>query len=171
MNTRATQLFRNAGKILVFIFGICVFSIVHAQALKVGSINQRLVRESAPMKALEAKLESEFGKRSLELRDLQMRLRSMAEKLDKDVQVLSESDRIRRERELREAEIGFQQKQRAYHEDLNQRRNEEMAVVIEKIDRAIKKLAEAEQYDLIIQEPVYINPKLDITDKVLKAVK
>jgi len=166
------KLFKSANKIFIFAFCFCAFSVVHAQALKIGSINpERLMRESTPMKALDAKLESEFGKRSRELRDLQIRLKTMAESLDKDAPVLSESDRIRREREFREVEIGFQQKQRAYREDLTQRRNEEMSIVLEQMNKAIKKLAETEQYDLIVQEPIYINPKLDITDKVLKAIR
>ena len=34
----------------------------------------------------------------------------------------------------------------------------------------VKQVAEAEKYDLILQEAVYINPKHDITDKVIKAL-
>ena len=94
----------------------------------------------------------------------------MADKLDKDAPVLSESDRIRRQRELGDLDKDFQRRQREFREDLNQRRNEELATVLERTNRVIKQIAEAEKYDIVFQEAVYISPRIDITDKVLKAL-
>jgi outer membrane protein len=34
----------------------------------------------------------------------------------------------------------------------------------------VKQVAESEKYDLVLQEAVYVNPKHDITDKVIKAL-
>jgi outer membrane protein len=64
----------------------------------------------------------------------------------------------------------FQRKRREFQEDLNSRKNEELQSVIERANRVVKALAEAEKYDLIIQEAVYVNPKHDITDKVIKSL-
>jgi outer membrane protein len=56
-------------------------------------------------------------------------------------------------------------------EDFNLRRNEEFASVQERANRTIKQIAEREQFDLILQDAVYINPKYDITAKVLKELE
>jgi outer membrane protein len=98
------------------------------------------------------------------------RLKSMADKLDKDAPVLSEVDRGRRQRELGDLDKDLQRRQREFREDLNQRRNEELATVLERTNRVIKQIAEAEKYDIVFQEAVYISPRIDITDKVLKAL-
>jgi outer membrane protein len=94
----------------------------------------------------------------------------MADKLDKDAPVLSEADRGRRQRELGDLDKDFQRRQREFREDLNQRRNEELATVLDRTNRVIKQIAEAEKYDIVFQEAVYISPRIDITDKVLKAL-
>lgn len=166
-----TKLLLNIKSVAVLAMCLSVFSIAQAQSLKIGYVStERVMRESGPVKAAEAKMEAEYGKRQKELRDMQIRLKNMAESLDKDMPVLAESDRIKRQRELYELDQDFQRKQRAFREDLNQRRNEEMAIVVDRANKAIKKIAETEKYDLIVQDVVYINPKLDITDQVLKAI-
>jgi outer membrane protein len=94
----------------------------------------------------------------------------MSDKLDKDSAVLADSDRNRRQRELSDLDRDFQRKQREFREDLNQRRNEELAQVLERANRVIRSIAEQRKYDLIVQEAVYVNPRIDITDEVLKAL-
>ncbi|MEO8408540.1 MAG: OmpH family outer membrane protein, partial [Oxalobacteraceae bacterium] len=96
------------------------------------------------------------------------RIKTLAEKLDKDAAVISESDRVRRQRELSDMDQDFQRKQRAFSEDLNLRRNEEIAIVVERANKAIKQIAESEKYDIIFQDAAYFNPRIDITEKVLK---
>ncbi|MFX7800679.1 OmpH family outer membrane protein, partial [Acinetobacter baumannii] len=80
------------------------------------------------------------------------------------------ADRTRRQRELSDLDRDFQRKQREFREDLNQRRNEELAQVLERANRVIRSIAEQRKYDLIVQEAVYVNPRIDITDDVLKAL-
>ncbi|WP_353152893.1 OmpH family outer membrane protein [Herminiimonas fonticola] len=139
--------------------------------MKVGVVNtERIFREAAPYKAAQTKIEQEFAKRQKDLESMAVKVKNMADKLDKDAAVLSESDRNKRQRELVEADKDFQRTQREFKEDLNQRRNEEMANVIDRTNRVIKQIAEAEKYDLVLQEAVYISPRVDITDKVLKAL-
>ncbi|MDB5760720.1 MAG: OmpH family outer membrane protein [Burkholderia sp.] len=142
-----------------------------AQEVKVGFVStERIFREAAPAKTANAKIEQEFSKRDKELQDMGARLKGMADKLDKDAPVLSEVDRGRRQRELGDLDKDFQRRQREFREDLNQRRNEELATVLERTNRVIKQIAEQEKYDIVFQEAVYISPRIDITDKVLKAL-
>ncbi len=139
-----------------------------AQELKVGFVStERIFRDAAPAKAATAKLEQEFSKRDKDIQELAAKLKSAAEKLDKDAPVLSDAERTKRQRELAEMDKDFQRRQREFREDLNQRRNEELAIVLEKANKVIKQLAEAEKYDIVFQEAVYFSPRIDITDKVL----
>ncbi len=155
----------------IFVAGLFFVSGVQAQEMKIGVVStERIFREAAPYKAAQVKIEQEFSKRQKELQDLANRLKAMADKLDKDAAVLSDSDRTKRQRELAEVDKDFQRTQREFKEDLNQRRNEEMANVIDRTNKVIKQIAEAEKYDIVLQEAVYISPRIDITDKVLKAL-
>ena len=116
------------------------------------------------------KLEAEFARRDQELQRMAKQLQTMQEKLEKDSVTMSESDRRKQERDFSELSREFQRKQREFREDLNLRQNEENGAVIEKANKAIKRIAEAEKFDLILQDVVWVHPKLDITDKVIKAL-
>src|SRR5690606_33865008 len=138
---------------------------------KIGFVStERIFRDAAPAKNATAKLEQEFSKRDKELADLAARIKSLSDKLDKDGPVLSETDRLRRQRELSDLDKDFQRKQREFREDLNQRRNEELSAVLDRANRVIKQIAEAEKYDIVFQEAVYVSPRIDITDKVIQAL-
>ena len=141
------------------------------QEAKIGFVNtERIFREATPAKSAQVKIDQEFSKREKELQDVAARLKSMSEKLDKDVAVIPEADRIRRQREVSDLDKDFQRKQREFREDLNQRKNEELAAVLERTTRVIKQIADAEKYDIVFQDAVYASPRIDITDKVLKAL-
>ena len=143
--------------------GVC------AQELKVGYVNsERVLREAVPAKAAQAKLETEFSKREKDLADQGAKLKAAADKLDKDGPTLAESERGRRQRELVEQDRDLQRKRREFQEDLNQRKNEELASVVERANRVIKQIFDAEKYDVILQEVVFAGPRVDITEKVIK---
>jgi outer membrane protein len=152
----------------------CAFAVTSANAeegAKVAFVNtERILRDAAPARAAQTKLEQEFARRDKEVQDLAARFKSLSEKLDKDAPILSDSDRQRRQRELSDLDKDFQRKQREFREDLNQRRNEELAVVLERTDKVIRQIAETEKYDIVFQDAVYFSPRIDITDKVLKAL-
>ncbi len=140
-----------------------------AQDSKIGYVNTtRITAESGPAKAAQTKLEQEFSKRQKELSDQQASLKALSEKFERDAPTLSETQRTTRQKEFQELGRDFQRKQREFQEDLNGRRNEELQQVLDKATKAVKQVAEAEKYDLVIQEVVYTNNKHDITDKVLK---
>jgi outer membrane protein len=128
------------------------------------------LRDSAPAKAAQAKLEAEFGRRERELNDIRNRLKTAADKFEKDAPTLPESEKTRRQRELVDQERDLQRKQREFQEDLNQRKNEELAAVVERANRVIRQIFEAEKYDAILQEVVFAGPRVDITDKVIRAL-
>ena len=142
-----------------------------AQGTKIGFVNtERILRDSAPAKAAQTKIENEFKKRAEELEKQVNNLRSLAQKLEKDAPVLSESERNKRQRELANIDADLQRKRREIQEDSSRRRNEEFATIIEKANAAIKKIAEQESFDIVIQDAVTVNPRVDITDKVIQAL-
>ena len=142
-----------------------------AQELRIGYVSsERVLRDSAPAKAAQLKLEGEFGKRERELADQAQRLKGAAEKLDKEAPTLSESERGRRQRELVEQDRDMQRKRREFQEDLTQRKNEELATVVERANRVIKQIFDAEKYDVILQEAIFAGPRVDITEKVIKTL-
>ena len=144
---------------------------VSAQELKIGYVNSdRVLRDAAPAKAAQAKLEAEFSKREKDLNELASKLKAASDRLDKDAPTLGEAERTRRQRELVDQDRDLQRRRREFQEDLSQRKNEELATVVERTNRVIKQIFETEKYDLILQEAVFWSPKVDITDKVIKAL-
>lgn len=139
------------------------------EATRIAVVNSdRILRDSVPAKNAQTKLEQEFAKRDRELQDMAQRLKSMADSLDK--LPANSPDRVKRQRDLAQLDSDFQRKQREFRDDLNQRRNEELAAVLERANRVIKQIAEQNKYDLILQEAVYVNPRVDITDQVIKGL-
>jgi len=143
----------------------------NAQEFKVGIVNlDRIFREANTAKAAQTKLEQEFSKREKELGDIAAQFKTLSEKFEREAPTLSESQRASRQKQLADQDRDFQRKRREFQEDLNARKNEELQQVIERANKVVKSLAEAEKYDLIVQEAVYVNPKLDITDKVIRSL-
>jgi outer membrane protein len=132
---------------------------------------ERILRDSTPAVRAQKKIEAEFQKRDRELAGIAEQLKRMQAELDKDAMTMSETQRRAKEREFGDMNREFQRKQREFREDLNQRRNEELAQVVEQANRVIRQIAEQEKFDIIFQEmPAYVSPRIDITDKVIKAL-
>jgi outer membrane protein len=144
---------------------------VAAQDFRVGFVNtDRIFREANLAKSAQTKLEQEFSRREKEIQGLATQLKAASEKFEREAPTLPEAQRTARQRQLVEQDRDFQRKQREFQEDLNLRKNEELQTVLERANRVIKQVAEAEKYDLVIQEAVYIHPRHDITDKVLSGL-
>jgi outer membrane protein len=149
----------------------CFAVAANAQEIKIGFVNtDRIFRETSSAKAAQAKLEQEFSRREKELVDTGNTLKTASEKFEREAPTLSESQRTTRQKQLIDQDREFQRKRREFQEDLNTRKNEEQQLVIERANRAVKQVAESEKYDAIFQEAVYMNPKHDITEKVIKAL-
>lgn len=146
---------------------------VAAQQLKIGYVDSgRVLREADMAKRATQRLEAEFSKRQKDLNDQKARLDAASDKLDKDAPTLSDSEKTRRQRELVEQDRDLQRKQREFQEDLTQRRNEEVASVIERATRTIKQIGDTDHYDVILSDQVaiYSSPRVDITQKVIDAL-
>lgn len=142
-----------------------------AQEFKAGFVNtDRIFREANTAKAAQAKLEQEFSRREKELVDMGNTLKTASDKFEREAPTMAESQRTARQRQLVDQDRDFQRKRREFQEDLSARKNEELSQVLERANKVVKQVAEAEKYDVILQEAVYINPKHDITDKVIKAL-
>ena len=140
-----------------------------ASDFKVGVVDtERILRESAPAMTAESKIEKEFSGRDADIKKLTRDAKELQAELEKENSKLSDTDRRNKERELSAMNTDLQRMQREFREDLNLRKNEELAIVLEQANKAIQFIAESEKFDLILQEAVYRNPKIDITDKVIK---
>ena len=155
---------------LLVLAGLLAFA-AQAQDFRVGFVNtDRIFREANTAKAAQAKLEQEFSRREKELNDVGNNLKSLSDKFEREAPTLAEAQRTQRQKQLVDQDREFQRKRREFQEDLNARKNEELQQVLERANKVVKQVAEAEKYDVVLQEAVYINPKHDITDKVIKAL-
>ena len=139
---------------------------------KIGFVNTaRILRDAAPAVKAQKRIEQEFAKRDQELAKTAEQLKRMQDDMERQGLTMQESQRRAKEREFNDLNRDFQRRQREFREDLNQRRNEELAQVVEQANRVIRQIAEQEKYDIIFQDAVYANPRIDITDRVIKALE
>ena len=151
---------------ILLVFG-CAQSF--AADFRVGIVNtERVLRESAPAVKAEKRIEKEFSARDQEIKKMIKQGRDLQTFIEKEGLTVPEAEKRNKERELANLNMNLQRLQRSFSEDLNLRKNEEMAIILEHANKAIQTLAEKEKYDLILQEAVYRNPNIDITEKVLK---
>jgi len=151
---------------------VAVAGMAAAADYKIGFVNtERLFREATPAKRAQAKIEKEFATRDAEIQKLAKQVRDLQTSLDKDGPTMAESERRNKERDLANQSRDLQRMQREFREDLNLRRNEELSGIQERANKVIQQIAESEKFDLILQDPVvYASQRIDITDKVIKAL-
>ena len=147
------------------------FASAPAAADKIGFVNtERLIREAPLSIAAQKKLEREFAARDQELQKLAKQARDLQAQLDKDGVTMSDSERKAKERDLGNLNRDLQRQGREFREDLNLRRNEELSQIQDRARKTIQEIARAEKYDLIVEQAVYFDPKIDITERVMKAL-
>jgi outer membrane protein len=129
---------------------------------------KRILEESAPAKAAYEKIAAEFRPRQQALESQGQKLKAASDAFERDAPTLSESDRVARQKALSDLDRGFQRDQRAFSEDLNARKSQELSGLLDQTNRAIRKIAEAGGYDIVVQDAYYASPRVDITDQVLK---
>ena len=140
-------------------------------APRIGFVStERIMRDSAPAKRAQSQIQNEFAPRDRDMQGMATQLKGMQADLEKNAVTMAESERAAKERKFDEMNRDFQRRQREFQEDLGQRRNELMAQVIQKANEVIRKLAEQDKLDIILQDAVYASPRVDITDKVIKAL-
>ena len=156
--------------LLACLLGVACLA-AQAQEFRIGFVNiDRLMKEANIAKAAQTKLEQEFSKRERELVDLGNTLKTASDQFEREAPTMPESQKNARQKQLVDQDREFQRKRREFQEDLTSRKNEELQQVIERANKVVRQVAETEKYDVILQEAVYMNPKHDITDRVLKAM-
>ncbi len=159
-------------KLIFMALTAAMASSAYAAELKIGFVNtERVFRDAAPAVRAQKKIEQEFAKRDQEMQKLDEQIRKLQDNLERNAVTMPEGERRTKEREFSDLNKDFQRKQREFREDLNQRRNEELAAVLERANRTIKAIAETEKYDIIFQEAVYASPRIDLTERVIKALE
>ncbi len=158
-------------KFFLLVLGLITITSAMGAELKVGWINiERIFREAGPAQKATKKLEKEFDKRQTDIQKIGKQMTDLQTQIDKEGVTMSEADRAQKERELANLNRDFQRMQREFREDLNTRRNEEFASIQERANKVIREIAESEKFDLILTDAIYASPRIDITDKVLKAL-
>ena len=138
---------------------------------KIGFVNsQKIINESPQAARAKKRIEKDYEKRDQDLQKMAKQLQNLQEAIEKNALTMAETERRNKDREFTDLNRDFQRRQREFREDLSQRQNEEMAAILDRVNKAIKQIAEADKYDIIFQEAVYANPRIDITDKVIKAL-
>jgi len=161
----------NGKKLLLALVLVGSTSSAWAADSRIGFVNtERIFRESAPAVRASKKLEKEFAARDADIQKLAKQFRDLQAHLEKETVTLSEGDRRNKERDLANLNRDLQRAQREFREDLNVRQNEERAAFQDRVNKAIGDLAEREKFDLVLQEAVYVSTRIDITDKVLRAL-
>jgi len=146
--------------------------IAAAADLKIGFVNtERVLRESAPALRAQQKLTREFEKRETDLKKMGQQFRDLQASYERNGPTMSEADRKNKERELQNLQRELQRADRTFQDDINQRKNEEVAALQERANKVIQQIADVEKFDLILQEPVvWASPRIDITDRIIKAL-
>lgn len=138
---------------------------------KIGYVSsEQIMTKAAPFARAQKQLEKEFEKRKNDLMAISNKLRDMKTALEKGDVTMSESERQQRERDFNKLSGEFQRKGREYSEDLNMRQGEERKAIQDRTLQIIRQIAEAEKYDLIVQDALYSSPTVDLTDKVIRAL-
>jgi len=142
-----------------------------AAEFKIGFVDrERILRESGAAKRAQAKLKKEFSTREVELEKMEKQGRDLQVTLQKESVTLPEAERSARERQLAQLERDFKRMQRELREDQTLRSNEELVSLQERANKIISEIAEKEKFDLILQEAVFASQRIDLTDRVIKAL-
>lgn len=156
---------------LSVLLGLGAMAAGAAENYKIGFVStERVLREATPALKAQKKIEKEFLVRDQELQKMAKQAQDLRAVLEKEGVAMPESDRRNKERDLANQTRELQRAQREFNEDLNLRKNEELSMVLERANKAIQAIAEAEKFDLILQEAVFRSDRIDITDKVIKAL-
>jgi outer membrane protein len=155
--------------------GACVLALVaapvQAQGYKIGVIHtERILRDSAPARAAQARIEQQFKARDAEIGSQEQALRTQAAQYEKEKSGLGDEQRAARERELEARGREVQRLRQQFAEDLRTRQFEELDKLKERLDQAITRLAHEQGYDLILQDALWVGKSVDITDDVIKAL-
>ncbi len=158
-------------RVLALLFCLALPAAAQTADLKIGFVNtEKVFRDSQLAIKAQKKLEKEFQGREQDIQKMVKQGKDLQAMLEKEGLTMSEADRNKKQKDLANLSRDIQHAQREFREDLNQRKNEEFSAVQDKARKAIMEIAEKEKFDLILETVVYASPKVDVTDRVLKAL-
>ena len=154
--------------LLAAVLGLAMLAPVGAADLRIGVVNME--RDSLSAAQAGERLNAEGMRRQEEIDALTKRFKQRLERFEKGASDMSESERVTERRELAEMERDVARRSREARDEFNQRRNEEVLLLQGRAGRIIQQIAETEKFDLVLYEFFYASPKVDITDRVMKAL-
>ncbi|HEY0340093.1 MAG TPA: OmpH family outer membrane protein [Steroidobacteraceae bacterium] len=158
---------------IVAIAGACAVLPAWAADLKIGVVDYgKLMEDSPQAKVVVEAIRTEFTPRQRDLQTQQTTLKAKEDKLQKDGATMTEDQRQRSEKELRDSYRDLQRKQQEVQDDFNARRNEEMSRLQRTLIEEVRVYAKAQNFDLVVADGViYSTPSLDITPAILTALQ
>jgi outer membrane protein len=158
---------------IVAIAGTCAVLPAWAADLKIGVVDYgKLMEESPQAKVVVEAIRTEFTPRQRDLQTQQTTLKAKEDKLQKDGATMTEDQRQRSEKELRDSYRELQRKQQEVQDDFNARRNEEMSRLQRTLIEEVRVYAKSQNFDLVVADGViYSTPSLDITPAILTALQ
>lgn len=167
---------RNVGVVSV-IFALALSGMAltpaYAKELKVGFVNSAMLLDKAPQaEVARVQLEKEFSARERDLVENQKAAQAIEQKLGREGAAMSDAERSRQERELNRRMRELQRQQVEFRDDLNLRKNEELAKLQRTVYQVISEMAKSDDYDLILSDGVvFASPAVDITNKILERLQ
>jgi outer membrane protein len=171
-----SRTFRRWGTSLV-LGCVCAVGVGMAQAAdfsanRIGFVNmERVLKESSPAKVSQGKLEKEFSTRQKDLVAQETSFKAGVTKFQTDAPVMAEAQRMDQQKKLIEQERDLQRNQRSFQEDLNKRKGEELQKLIASVNKIVKQVAATDKLDFVLNSAIFVNPKNDVTDRVLKMLE
>lgn len=164
----------NTFKTAVLLLGTLAFSgaaLAQAQ-VKIASVRvDEMILQSPVYKSLADKMKGEFERRKTDL-DTQIKaFQEDAKKFQRDAEIMSPDERAKKEKDLRARQVDLQYAQEKFKEDAAARDRELTQDLLGKVKQAIDAVAKEKGLDLIIRDPLYAVPAVDITDDVLKRLQ
>jgi len=141
---------------------------------KVGVVDpQRLMLESPQGKAMQESMRAEFAPRERTLQAQAQGIKAKQDKLQKDGATMTDEQRVRAEKELRDNERDFERARGEYQDDITARRNEELSRLQRTLGEEVRNYAKAQNFDVVLsgEAVVYATPAYDITPAVLTALQ
>lgn len=140
---------------------------------KVGAVNVAKLMEDAPQaQAASNDIKQKFGSREKELLAERDSLKGLELQYAKDREIMAQADREKTESDLRDRLREYKRKSDSFTEEFNKARTEALSGLQNKIFKAIKEVAEKENYDVVLSENVlYVSDAVNLTDKVLARLK
>ena len=158
---------------LVVLSLVCVSSSLSAQEIRFGFVNTAQIMNEVPQAdAARERLKNEFKSRDEKIVALQNDLKTLEDDITKNSPIMSESIRNSNERKVVSLKRDIKRAKEEFNEDLNIRRNEELAKLQKQVYETIVAVAKEKNYDVILGDSVlFASKRVDLTGQVIEKLK